>query len=65
MDQLTHLYTLISTFLPVICSLKNKIAKLARCKITIFQLVFLAGQAGIYLTWWQTPKIIFKLLPGL
>ena len=47
-DKPEHLQSLISTF--VICFLNRKLAKLAKSKNSIFQLVSVAQQAQISLT---------------
>ena len=55
-DQPGHLCSLISAF--VIYFLEN-ISKLARSKISIFQLVSVAEQAGLGMVLEETPKICF------
>ena len=43
----------------IIRYLKSIVVKLAPCKISILQLLFIAEQASLSLTWLQTPKTDF------
>ena len=56
-DQPAHALSLISVF--AVCSLQSLISKLASGKISVFQLVSVAEQAGLRLTRLQTPKTGF------
>ena len=56
-DQPVHPRSLISVF--VICFSESNIPKLATNKISMFCLVSVAEQAGMSLTWLQTPKTGF------
>ena len=56
-DQPAHLHSLISTF--VIRLLESIISKLATSEISIFQLVSVAEETGLSLTFPETPKTGF------
>ena len=56
-DQPTLLGSLISTI--VICYLESTNSQLAACKISIFYIIYVAEQAGLGLTWSETPKTGF------
>ena len=56
-DQPAHLGSLISSF--VCCILESIISRLAKSKILIFWLVYIAEQAGLNLALQETPKTGF------
>ena len=59
-DQPAHLRSLISTF--VLCCLDSIIPLLAIAKISSLYLASVAAQAGLCLTWSQTPKTGFLVM---
>ena len=58
-DQPTHPRSLISAF--VVRSLDSIITLVSRAEISRFKLVSVAEQAGLNLTWSQTPEDTFSL----